>query len=252
MPALPALSELLTRGPRDRIRLELEPVASPGIHRVVTVQCSARLGELREPRPQKVEELQPGIFYVDLDRVTDDEFSRAVPTLAKATGIIFDLRDYPNHIEHFFDFFGHLINRPVLSPLIETPVVTLPDRADMAFPGKGQWQAPPVAPYFTAKRVFLSDGRAISAAETLLMMVEHYHLAEIVGEPTAGTDGTVNPFLVPGGYQITWTGQRVLKEDGMPLHGIGVIPTIPIPLTRNGIAGGRDEVLDRAIAALKQ
>jgi hypothetical protein len=199
-----------------------------------------------------VEELEPGIFYVDLDRITDEDFSRAIPSLSKATGIIFDMRGYPNHVEHFFEFFGHLIDRPVWSPRIQTPVVTRPDHTDMAFPGSGQWQAPPVQPYFTAKRVFLTDGRAISYAETILMIVEHYHLAEIVGEPTAGTDGTVNPFRVPGGYEITWTGQRVLKEDGAPLHGVGVIPTIPAPLTRSGIATSRDEALDRAITAVKE
>jgi hypothetical protein len=247
-----ALSQLLTRGPRDKVRLELEAADSYGISRTVTLDCTARVGELREPRPRKVQELEPGIFYLDLDRITDEDFSRAIPSLATATGIIFDLRGYPNNILRFFEFFGHLIDRPVWSPLIQTPLVSLPDRVTMAFPDRGQWSAAPVKPYFTARRAFLTDGRAISYAETLLLMVEHDKLGEIVGEATAGTDGTVNPFLLPGGFKMTWTGQRVLKQDGSPLFGVGVVPTIPAALTQKGIAEGRDEVLERAIQAVKE
>jgi C-terminal processing protease CtpA/Prc len=222
------------------------------MRRTVTLDCTARVGELREPRPPKVQELEPGIFYVDLDRITDEDFSRAVPLLAKATGIVFDLRGYPNNILQFREFFGHLIDRPVSSPQIMTPVVTRPDRTGMAFPDDGVWWAGPVKPYFTAKRVFLTDGRAISYAETVMLLVEHYKLAEIVGEATAGTDGAVNPFLLPGGFKVTWTGQRVLKQDGSPLFGVGVIPTIPVALTQKGIAAGRDEVLESAIQAVKE
>jgi len=247
-----ALTQLLTRGPRDKVRLELEAADSPGARRTVTLDCTARAGDVREPRPGKIEELEPGIFYLDLDRITDDDFSQAIPSLAKATGIIFDLRGYPNNILHFREFFGRLIDRPVWSPLIQTPLVTRPDRAGMAFPDLGQWGASPVKPYLTAKKAFLTDGRAISYAETLLLMVEHGKLAEIVGEATAGTDGAVNPFLLPGGVKMTWTGQRVLKQDGSPLFGVGVIPTIPVALTQKGIAAGRDEILERAVQAVKE
>jgi len=57
---------------------------------------------------------------------------------------------------------------------------------------------------------------------------------------------------VPGGYEITWTGIRVLKHDGSPLFGVRILPTIPVSLTRAGIAAGRDEVLEHAVHALKE
>ena len=34
-------------------------------------------------------------------------------------------------------------------------------------------------------------------------IVEAFELGEIVGGPTAGTNGNMNPFLVPGRYTIT-------------------------------------------------
>jgi C-terminal processing protease CtpA/Prc len=110
----------------------------------------------------------------------------------------------------------------------------------------------PIAPFLTAKRAFIVDGRTISYAESVMGIVENYKLAEIVGEPTAGTNGNVNPLSLPGGYTITWTGMKVLKHDGSQHHGVGIAPTIPVSRTRAGIAAGRDEMLERAVQAVKQ
>ena len=52
---------------------------------------------------------------------------------------------------------------------------------------------PPIAPRLKAKMAFITDGRAISYAESYLAIIEAYKLAEIVGETTAGTNGNVNP-----------------------------------------------------------
>jgi C-terminal processing protease CtpA/Prc len=103
----------------------------------------------------------------------------------------------------------------------------------------------------TAKKVFLTNGRAISYSETIMAIVEGYRLGEIVGGPTAGTNGNTNPFTVPGGFQINWTGMKVLKHDGSRHHGVGIVPTVPASRTRAGVADGRDEVLERALSLLK-
>ena len=107
-----------------------------------------------------------------------------------------------------------------------------------------------MAPKFTTNVAFVTDGRAISAAETFLGIIEHYKLAEIVGGPTAGTNGNVNPFVLPGGYHVSWTGMRVLKHDGSQHHGVGIQPTVPVSRTIAGIAAGRDELLERAVAVV--
>jgi len=76
--------------------------------------------------------------------------------------------------------------------------------------------------------------------------------APIVGEATAGTHGNINPFTLPGGYNIWWTGMKVLKHDGSRHHGIGILPTVPATRTLAGVAAGRDEVLERGIAVAQQ
>ena len=130
-------------------------------------------------------------------------------------------------------------------------MVYRPDRERMTF-RMSSWDIPPIKPRFTDRVAFLTDGRAISAAETYLGIIEHYQLAEIVGDATAGTNGNVNPIKLPGGYTISWTGMKVLKHDGSQHHGVGILPTIPVQRTIRGVAEGRDEVLERGIEAVSK
>jgi C-terminal processing protease CtpA/Prc len=246
-----ALGELITRTPGSTVQVEIEPFAEPNTRRTVTLRATAAPVALaEEPRGNKVRELEPGIYYLDLNRVTDADFAAALPSLLNAKGIVFDMRGYPR-LQNVTEFFGHLTDKLVTSAQWNVPVVTKPDHENMQFVRQGEWQLRPIAPYFTAKRAFITDGRAISYAESVMGIVEYFKLGEIVGEPTAGTNGNVNPFPVPGGYTITWTGMKVLKQDGSRHHGVGVIPTIPVSRTRAGIAAGRDEMLERAIQAVK-
>ena len=83
-------------------------------------------------------------------------------------------------------------------------------------------------------------------------IIEAYKLAEIVGETTAGTNGNVNPIVLPGGYTVAWTGMKVLKHDGSQHHGIGIHPTVPVSRTIRGVTEKRDEQLERAIAIVGQ
>jgi C-terminal processing protease CtpA/Prc len=107
----------------------------------------------------------------------------------------------------------------------------------------------PKAPRFK-KAAFLADGRSDGFSETLLAMVEAFSLGEIVGARSGGSNGGNNRSALPGGYRLNWTGQRALKHDGSPHHGIGIAPTVPAARTLQGIAAGRDEVVEKAIEVL--
>jgi len=84
-----------------------------------------------------------------------------------------------------------------------------------------------------------------------MAMIEHYRLGAIVGAPTAGTNGDIAQILFPTGCTTNFTGRRVTKPDGSQHHLLGVRPTIPASRTLAGVAAGRDEVLERALAHLR-
>jgi hypothetical protein len=207
---------------------------------VMRLKVQSQDGKQREG----VLRLEPGISYVDLDRATDVDFKAALPQLAQAKAVIFDFRGYPK----MFDFLAHLSDQTMQCAIWEVPVTTKPDRLGVAeYDTSGRWDVPPKSPRLTGHLIFLIDGRAMSAAETAMGIVEAYRLADIVGEPTAGTNGNVNPFPVPGGYVLSWTGMRVLKHDGSRHHGVGILPTHPVARTIKGITERRDEILETAL-----
>ena len=161
---------------------------------------------------------------------------------------MFDLRGYPRRIG-MASLLQHITTVPARSALFEVPFVRLPDRQQMTFT-QGGWPVAPAAEPLTARKAFITGGRAISAAETVMGIVESFKLAEIVGGPTAGTNGNINPMVLPGGYQVVWTGMRVRKHDGSVHHGVGIQPTVPATRTLAGVRAGRDELLERAVEAV--
>lgn len=236
----------------QKMTLELEPYAAQGTSKAIELPCAAPkfkdMETYTEPRPEKITELGPEILYVDLDRVTNADWTALVPQLEKAKGIIFDMRGYPS--QPGIQALAHLTDHAIRSAKWNIPQPTMPDRLDFPFVESG-WPVLPAKPYFSARRVFLTDGRAISYAETVMGIVEYFKLGEIVGGPTAGTNGNVNPFRLPGGYTIAWTGMKVLKHDGSQHHGIGILPTVPASRTRKGVSEGKDEILLRGLEVVK-
>ncbi len=84
-----------------------------------------------------------------------------------------------------------------------------------------------------------------------MSLVAFYGLGEIVGQPTAGANGNVNPFSLPGDFTIYWTGMRVVEHDGSQHHMVGVQPTAPVLRTLKGVREGRDELLEAALRVVR-
>ncbi len=218
--------------------------------RNVEIECGPGSNDLSEIRPAKIAEVKPRIFYIDLGRISDDDFKQALPQLVNAQGIVFDLRGYPSVSPMVLT---HLTDKPLRSARWMVPIITEPDQKEkIDYNTDGRWDLKPEAPRLSAKIAFLTDGRAISYAESYMGIVEAYQLGSIVGETTAGTNGNVNPVVLPGGYTVVWTGMKVLKHDGSTHHGVGIKPTLRISKTINGLTNGKDEQLDAAISLVEK
>jgi hypothetical protein len=185
------------------------------------------------------------VFYLYIGKIEMRKIDSLMPELIEAKAIICDLRGYPkgNH-----EFISHLL--PVAdttSSWMQIPMFIYPDQKDIVGFTKENWMLPTKAPHLEAKILFMTAGSAISYAESYLGYIEGYNLATIVGQPTAGTNGNINAFSLPGGFHITWTGMKVLKQDGSQHHGIGILPHVLVERTINGVREGRDEFLEKAI-----
>ncbi|HYG63636.1 MAG TPA: S41 family peptidase [Thermoanaerobaculia bacterium] len=245
-----ALTMLTAGAKNEAVRLRVQRARGGTAN--VTVRRSVPFGSslnlLREPRPDKIAEVEPGIFYLDLNRLNDGDLIAALPALTAARGYVFDLRGYP------YDFgttlLSHLATEPIRTTPVDIPIVTLPDRPWFRAERK-QFTQPALTPRLTAPAAWITYGEAVSYAETYLGIVEGHGLGEIVGEATAGTNGTVNYIALPGGYSVRFTGMRAIRHDGSQHFGVGIPPTIPVTRTLEGVRQGKDEYLERAIEAVR-
>jgi C-terminal processing protease CtpA/Prc len=196
--------------------------------------------DVREHHPASGTEVAPGVSYVDLDGLKIERWQSIFPSLTNARAIILDMRGYPTNAA--FTLIGHFITHEIRSPVLQKPLLETGDY-QTSF-----WTIRPMAPKLDAKLVVMLDGRAMSAAETFLQMVHDSHVALMVGEPSAGTNGVVKVVALPGGFSIRFTGMRVLLADGTALQGHGIAPDLVVHPTLEGVRAGRDELLEVAVS----
>ncbi len=203
-----------------------------------------------EPGRSNIEELENNIYYVNLSTAPMKEINGRIDDLAEAKGVVFDLRGYPNGNHQVI---CHLLREKDTSTAwMKIPQIIYPDQENIVGYRESGWGLTTKQPRIQGKVVFLTDGRAISYAESFMSFIEHYKLGEIVGQPTAGTNGNVNVINLPGNFRVTWTGMKVVKHDGSQHHLIGIQPTVPAERTIKGVIEGRDEFLEKALEIINQ
>lgn len=190
-------------------------------------------------------EIKQNVFYVNMSNTSWQYLKDQLPKLAKAKGVIFDLRGYPTG--GMMNLLPHLTNDVIYNHQSFTPKISHPNDLGKSFLEFKKNPISPKSPYIMGKKVFLTNGSAISYSETFLAPIEFYKLADIVGEQTAGSTGNTNNIHLFGDILIPWTGKKVLLQDGSVFHGRGVIPNHPVKKTISGIKEGRDEYLEYAI-----
>jgi C-terminal processing protease CtpA/Prc len=193
----------------------------------------------REP----IEELPGGVWFVDLAEAEWVEIFKKLDVIAKAPGVVFDLRGYPNGTH---PVLRHLMTEPEQDEWMSVAQIVYPDHQRIAGWKAEGWDLSPAPPHIEGKVAFITGGGAISYAESVMGYVEGRKLGEIVGGPTAGANGNVNPFTTPGGYVIYSTGMRVLKHDGSQHHTIGVQPTVPAEPTLAGVPPASSNAVRRS------
>jgi hypothetical protein len=240
-----ALQEIATCPIGAVVKLMIDAGAGPNAS---SLPCEAKQVPT-EKRPELVTEMTSGIWYVDLTRARMPQITPVLDKLAVATGVVFDLRGYPT--DAGAQILPHLIGTVEADRWMHVNKIIGPYGESAGWQSVG-WNLKPQSPKVGGKIVFLTDGRAISYAESVLGYVADRKLATIVGAATAGANGNVAAFVVPGGFRIAFTGMRVTGHDGQtPHHLVGVKPDVPMAPTLAGLRKGRDDVLDRAVALIR-
>ena len=173
--------------------------------------------------------------------------SKYLPTIWKeiqnTKGLIIDCRNYPsdfviynlsNYIMPQRKAFVKFTNASISSPGLFTFGKTLST-------GKKNKN------YYKGKVVILINEVSQSSAEFHSMAYKVHPNATVIGSTTAGADGNVSAFYLPGGISTMISGIGVYYPNGKETQRIGIVPDIEIKPTIKGIRNGEDELMKKAI-----
>ena len=202
-------------------------------------------------RMEAFKEIEEGVYYIDLTKDTINIFKENVETLSKAKGIIFDMRGYPYTSGVWSDVIGHLIEKPIKGPVFRINQSIYPNRESVTY-YQLRNEILPMKPLITGKVVYLSYAGSISQPEYILGHIKDNQVAEIVGQPTAGADGNIQKFSIPGNFIERYTAAIVLNADRSQTHLIGIQPTVPIERTIEAVKRGEDEYITKALEIINK
>lgn len=188
----------------------------------------------------------PGsIGYVDLDRLTSAQVQPMFEKLKETQGVILDLRGYPSGGGTVAATM--FLKRPNDPGSVEDLPVLFGDAVAEGYSASHNqaiYMARDMG--YKGKVVVLVDERSQSAAELTSLELEAGADATFVGSPTSGANGSVTTLVLPGALRVYFTGGGIRHADGRQLQRIGIQPNIVVRPTVQGIASGKDEVLERA------
>jgi C-terminal processing protease CtpA/Prc len=248
-------NSLLLQGP-DGSRATIRVLGVDGKERTVKVKRvpnGVRLTDEVQAGPSRsvYRVLPEGFGYIDLVRLEPSDVDAALEAIRGTPATILDLRGYPKGTVFIIAprltdrrFTAAQFRRPYRIGFDESESVDY--RFDQTFePGSG-WK-------YTGHLAVLIDERAISQSEHSCLLLESAAPGRVtfIGSPTNGTNGDITNLVLPGGIVVIFTGHDVRHADGRQLQRLGIRPDIRVEPTPGGLAAGKDEVLDRALAFLK-
>lgn len=187
------------------------------------------------------------IAYLKLSSLKRADVAAHMAAAAGSRGLIIDIRNYPREFV-VFALGAYLVERPTAFARFT--------KGDLGNPGAFHWTQPvalyPQAPRYAGKVMLLVDEVSQSQAEYTAMALRVAPRAKVVGSTTAGADGNISTFSLPGGLSTLISGIGVFYPDRRPTQRVGIIPDIEVRPTLAGIRAGRDEVLEAAIAEIRR
>jgi C-terminal processing protease CtpA/Prc len=187
---------------------------------------------------------------------TAQQFGEQFGRIRESSAMILDLRQNGGGNSGVgFEILKRLINRPVKT---SRQVMRRYGPTDRARGTLLEWDevaaaeiGPADGPRFDGPVVVLTSAATFSAAEDFLVAWKDSGRGPIIGSASGGSTGQPLTFKLPGGGSARVCTKRDTFPDGREWVGVGIQPDIAVRLEAADVIAGRDAVLERALAYLK-
>ncbi|OJJ20876.1 hypothetical protein BKI52_09855 [marine bacterium AO1-C] len=216
-------------------------------------KMSATLSKHRQGRNDQpmVRLISKDIGYADLDRLTRGQVKKMFKQFKDTKAIIFDMRGYPKATA--WKIAPYLSDKRVpaadfrrYSPksvsIDQKPINMTLFKQSIPQPRKTQYKG---------ITVMLMNESTQSQAEHTGLFFKAANDTKFIGSPTAGANGDITMFKIPGNIALMFSGHDVRHIDGKQLQKVGLKPHVLVKPTIKGIKAGKDEVLEKAIEYVK-
>ncbi len=241
---------------RSHFQQSMLGIERNGVNMAVVVNNISTLNpKSYEPLPLATpafELIQDSIGYINTSKLKEEYFSSINSKLNNTKYLILDLRCYPSVFMPFSSYAKWLIPKLDRFAITASSSKTAPGTfVYSAFQTTGYYptSAQGIIPY-KGRVIILVDENSISQAEYTAMAFRIAENALIAGQQTAGADGDVVKFWLPGNILTCISGIGVYYPDKSETQGPGVKIDIPVTITRKGVADGVDEILTAAIGII--
>lgn len=183
------------------------------------------------------------IAYLYLGTIKSKYLPQIMEEIKDTKGLVIDLRCYPSEFV-VFSLGGYLMPTSKEFVKFSKSRITAPGFFAMTKSTKVGYKNDN---WYKGKLIILINEMTQSQAEYTTMAFRVAPTATIIGSTTAGADGNVSKFYLPGGIMTMISGIGVYYPDGRETQRIGIVPDIELKPTIEGIKRGKDEVLEKAI-----
>jgi C-terminal processing protease CtpA/Prc len=183
------------------------------------------------------------IAYINNGSLKREHLPEIWKEIENTKGLIIDIRNYPSDFP-IYDLSSYLM--PKSTPFVKFTNGSIESPGLFTFikllnAGKKNKN------YYKGKVVILINEISQSSAEFHTMAYRVNPNSTVIGSTTAGADGNVSQFYLPGGISTMISGVGVYYPDGKETQRIGIVPDIELKPTIQGVKEGRDELLEKAI-----
>ncbi len=232
---------------RSSDSIELITYKRDNIERSIQIKCypPSRLGN-NKPEWSKdtcFKMVTPQIAYINPGSIKNNYLPSIIKNVEKTRGLIIDMRCYPSEFI-VFSLGEFLMPEPV--PFVKFSVTNLKAPGLFMFTDPLQVGSQNKN-YYKGKVIIIVNEITQSQAEYTTMAFRKAPGAIVIGSTTAGADGNVSFFKLPGSINTAISGIGVFYPDGTGTQRVGIVPDIFIRPTIKGISEGRDELLDEAV-----